>query len=126
MSDGFVGSSYVAGLQQATNLDQTQANQRPAERIHAFVRRLQLFSLQEIAPGAFDILSFEAAFGALDIATNELSQQFAGRTLIADGRLGQQAMGFFQSPLFERFARLPDCQPCEAEHFLSSLASGGC
>jgi hypothetical protein len=123
MGDGFVGSPHVAGLQQPANLDESQANQRAAERINAFLGRLQLFGLQQIAPGAFDILSFEAAFAALDVGTDKLGQQFAGRAVIADGRLGQQAMGLFQTPVFERFARLPNCQPCEAEHFLPFLGS---
>ncbi len=72
MGDYFVGSPHVAGLQQRANLGESQANQRAAERINPLLRCLQLFGLQQIAPGALDIFALEAAFAALHISANEL------------------------------------------------------
>ncbi len=118
--NGLVGSSRLPGVQERPNLGDPQPDQGLTETSNAFFRRLQLFGCQHIAPGGLGVVELELAFPVFDVAAGELSEEAANGAMVADGGLGQQAMGLFQTPLLRRFSRLSNCQPREAEHFLYS------
>ncbi len=115
--DGLVGPPCLAGVQQRPHLGESQPRQGLAQALDALFRRLQLLGQDQVAPGALGVIELELAFAVLDVLAGELGEKSTDGAMIAEDGLGQQTMGLFSAPLLEGFARLPDCQPCQAEHF---------
>jgi hypothetical protein len=110
---GFIGPSYLAGLEQGPDFGYAEAGQGLPQAVGALLGGLKLFGLKQVAPGAFEVVIRQVAFAALHKCPGEPKEEIADTTAPLGGRLSQQALGFFESPVFQGVLSLPQNQPRE-------------
>src|SRR5262249_56645413 len=70
--NGGLGTSRIAGEQDAPNLCETESREGVAEALGAALRRLQLLGLKQIAPRRLDVIAPQLSFAALDEGPRQL------------------------------------------------------